>query len=128
MKSNYKLAIALVAGAALGAAAVQGLHAQAKPPAFAVAMVDITNKDGFLKEFAAKAQKALRDNGGKAMVRGDKLVTLYGGAPKGRIVIWRFDSLDQAVAAYNSAAYKEAKAIGDKYASFQIFAVEGLAE
>lgn len=62
------------------------------------------------------------------MVRGDKITTLHGAPPKGRIVIWRFDSLDQAVAAYNSAAYKEAKAFGDKYASFQIFAVEGFAQ
>ena len=32
MKSNYKVAIALVAGAAIGAAAIQGLHAQSFPP------------------------------------------------------------------------------------------------
>ena len=29
MKTNYKVAIALVAGAAIGGAAIQGLHAQA---------------------------------------------------------------------------------------------------
>ncbi len=34
MKTNYKIAIALVAGAAVGGAAVQGLHAQAKPPVY----------------------------------------------------------------------------------------------
>jgi len=31
MHSNYGLAIALVAGAAIGGAAIQTLHAQAKP-------------------------------------------------------------------------------------------------
>ena len=35
MQTNYKVAIALVAGAAIGAA-IQGLHAQAKPPAYLV--------------------------------------------------------------------------------------------
>jgi hypothetical protein len=37
MKSNYKVAVAMLAGIALGAFVVQGLHAQAKPPIFVVA-------------------------------------------------------------------------------------------
>ena len=37
MKSNYKVAVAMLAGVALGAFLVQGLHAQAKPPIFVVA-------------------------------------------------------------------------------------------
>ena len=36
MSSNYKLVFGVVLGAALGAAAVQGLHAQAKPKAYSV--------------------------------------------------------------------------------------------
>jgi hypothetical protein len=36
MKTNYELAIALVAGTAIGGAAIQGLHAQAKPPAYVI--------------------------------------------------------------------------------------------
>ena len=31
MNSKYKLALSVLAGAAIGAAAVHGLHAQAKP-------------------------------------------------------------------------------------------------
>src|SRR5262249_23551129 len=34
MKTNYKIAIALVAGAAIGGTATQGLHAQSKPPVY----------------------------------------------------------------------------------------------
>ena len=59
MNSNYKLAAALVAGAAIGGAAIQGLHAQAKPPAFVVAEINVSNQDGFVKEFAPLAAKAL---------------------------------------------------------------------
>jgi hypothetical protein len=33
MNTKFKIAMAVVTGAALGAAAVQGLHAQAKPKA-----------------------------------------------------------------------------------------------
>jgi cell division GTPase FtsZ len=48
MKSNYKLAITLVAGIAIGGAAVQGLHAQAKPPGLVVVDIsDITDAEGF---------------------------------------------------------------------------------
>jgi hypothetical protein len=36
MNTNSKIVLAVVAGIALGAAAVQGLHAQAKPKAFFV--------------------------------------------------------------------------------------------
>jgi hypothetical protein len=36
MNTKFKFALAVVAGAALGAAAVQGLHAQAKPKAYSV--------------------------------------------------------------------------------------------
>jgi hypothetical protein len=36
MKSNYKVAIALIAGVAIGGAAIQGLHAQATPKAYII--------------------------------------------------------------------------------------------
>jgi uncharacterized protein (DUF1330 family) len=39
-----------------------------------------------------------------------------------------FESLEKAQAAFNSAAYKEAKAVGDKYATFRVYAVEGIAQ
>ena len=36
MNSWYKFALSMLAGVALGAAAVQGLHAQAKPKAYLI--------------------------------------------------------------------------------------------
>jgi hypothetical protein len=36
MKTCYTVVLSLLAGAAVGAAAVQGLHAQAKPKAYQV--------------------------------------------------------------------------------------------
>jgi uncharacterized protein (DUF1330 family) len=128
MKTQYVAALAVAVGFGLGAAMVQGLHAQAKLPAFTIAEIDVSDMDGFQKEFAPKAQKAIADNGGKALARGGKIVALYGAPPKNRVAINRFDGLDQALAAYNSAAYKEAKAIGDKYATIRVIAVEGLAQ
>jgi uncharacterized protein (DUF1330 family) len=127
MNSNYKIALALMAGAIVGGAVVQGLRAKAKPPAYVVGEVDVTNQDAFLKEYVPLAVKALGKSGSgyKAIVVGGKTAVIEGEPPK-RIVINSFDSLDQAVAAYSSAAYKEAGKIGNKYGTFRIYAVEGL--
>jgi uncharacterized protein (DUF1330 family) len=128
MKSNYKVPIALVAGAAIGAAAIQGLHAQATPPGYVVSEVDVTNQEAFVKEYTPLAVKATGQGAGfKALARGGKVVAIEGTPPKSRIIISAFASLDAAVAAYNSPAYKEARAVGSKYGTFRIYAVEGLA-
>jgi uncharacterized protein (DUF1330 family) len=126
MKTNYKVAIALVAGAAIGGAAVQGIHAQTKPIAFSVSEIDVTNPEAFAKEFVPLARKALSENGAgyKIVAAGGKTASIEGAAPKGRIVINSFENLDAAIAAFNSPAYKEARKIGDKYATWRIYATE----
>jgi uncharacterized protein (DUF1330 family) len=58
-------------------------------------------------------------------VLGGKTVAIEGSAPKTRVVINVFDDLDAAVQAYNSPDFKAAKIIGDKYATFRTYAVEG---
>ena len=126
MKTRYTIALSVLAGAALGAAAIQGLHAQAKPPAYVVAEIELSNPEAFLKDFAPLAQKALATGSGyKAIARGNKTVSIEGAAPKSRIVINHFDNMDEALKAYNSEAYKDARKIGDKYATFRIYATEG---
>jgi uncharacterized protein (DUF1330 family) len=126
MKTNYKLAVALVAGAAIGGAVIQGLHAQAKPIAYVVAEIDVTNLEAFTKEYVPLATKALSDGGsGYKRVAGVKAVSIEGAPPKSRVVINSFENMDKAIAAFNSPAYKEARKIGDKYASsFRIIAIE----
>jgi len=127
MKTYYAVALSMFAGAALGAGAIQGLHAQAKPPGYVIALIDVTNQDGFVKEFAPLATKALGagDPGYKALVRGGKTVAIDGDLPTSRIVVNVFSDMDNAVAAYASPDYKAARVVGDKYAKFRIFAVEG---
>ncbi len=127
MKTQYTVALSLLVGVAVGAAAIQGLHAQAKPPAYVVAEIELSNPEAFVKEFAPLAQKALATGAGyKAMARGNKTVSIEGAAPKSRIVINHFDNMDEALKAYNSQAYKDARKIGDKYAKFRIYATEGV--
>jgi uncharacterized protein (DUF1330 family) len=127
MKTHYTVAVAALAGIAIGAVAVQGLHAQAKPPAYAVVEIDVTNQDAFLKEYSPIAGNALTAAGGKFLARGGKNVAIDGEPPKARTVIIAFESLEKAQAAFASAAYRDGRKIGDKYAKFRVWVVEGLA-
>ena len=48
MKTRYTVALAMLVGVGVGGAAIQGLHAQAKPPAIVVIDIsDITDPEGF---------------------------------------------------------------------------------
>jgi uncharacterized protein (DUF1330 family) len=126
MKTHYTVAVSLLAGLAVGAAAMQALHAQAKPPAYVVAEIDVINSAPYDKEYVPPAAKAITDGGGKYIVRGGETTSFYGDPPKSRIAIMLFESMDKAKAAFDSPAFRAAKAIGDKYAKFRVYAVEGL--
>jgi uncharacterized protein (DUF1330 family) len=131
MKRPMALGLALLTGAALGAAAVQGLHAQAKPAAYVIYENGPANLDAYLKEFVPLAQKSVRDYGGKFLrgsgaLQGAKSLSIAGEPPK-NIILFQFDSLDKAQAWANSPAWKDVVPIGQKYtSSFRVFAVEGL--
>ncbi|HZQ12712.1 MAG TPA: DUF1330 domain-containing protein [Pseudolabrys sp.] len=127
MKTHYIVALAAAAGIAIGAAAVETLHAQAKPPGFLVAEIDVSNVEAYNKEFLPLASKALDAGGAKFLVRGGKHTAIDGPAPPQRVVISQFESLEKAVATYQSPEYREARKIGDKYAKFRIWAAEGVA-
>ena len=125
MNSRYKVALAMTAGIAIGAAAIQGLHAQAKPTGYVVVEVAVTDKDGYAKEFIPPAAKAIEEGGGKYVVRGGKTVSFQGTPPASRVVVLQFESMDKAQAWWDSPGRKNSQTIGDKYATFRIFAVEG---
>jgi len=128
MKPRYTVGLYILAGVAVGAAAVQALHAQSKPLAYVVAEIDVINAEPYDKEYVPPAAKAITDGGGKYLVRGGKTAAIYGEPPKPRIAVMVFESMDKAQAAFNSSAYKEAKKLGDKYAKFRVYAVEGLSQ
>lgn len=126
MMPRVKVGLAMLVGFGLGAGAVQGLHAQAKPPAYVISEIDVTNADAYAKEYVPLANKALAESGQKRLASGGKTITLAGAPPASRIVLSVFESLEKAQAAYGSPAYLEARAIGDKYGKLRIFAVEGI--
>jgi uncharacterized protein (DUF1330 family) len=126
MKTNYKVAIALIAGAAIGGAAIQGLHAQAKPPVYVVGENTVTNVDAYTKEFVPLARASIKNAGGTAVGASQKATSLEGAPPTARITINVFDSLEKAQAWRTGAEYTAARKIGDKYATFRAYVVEGI--
>ena len=62
----------------------------------------------------------------KFVVRGGKTISFEGAPPAPRVVVIQFESLEKLQALYESAPYKQAVAIGDKYATQRIFGVEGV--
>src|SRR5262249_39246365 len=116
MKTKYTVGLSILAGVVVGAAVVEALHAQATPPAYVIAELDVANVEAFDKEYVPPAAKAVIDGGGKYLVRGGETAAFFGEPPKRRNLIMVFDSMDKAKAAFNSPAYREAKKIGDKYA------------
>jgi uncharacterized protein (DUF1330 family) len=125
MQTRYMLAIAVVAGAAVGGSVIQGLHAQATPPVYAVVdITSITDPEGF-KALATKAGPATAAFGGKFIARTDK-ITASDGTPPKRFVIIAFDNLDKAKAWDASDAQKEVTAIRQKNSTSRQFFVEGM--
>src|ERR1700757_1255466 len=123
---HITVGLAIMASAALGATVVQTLHAQARPPAYNIVEITIKDQDGYNKEYLPLVAKAITDAGGKFIVRGGKTISYEGAAPAPRVVVVQFENLDKLQALYNSAPYKDAIAVGDKYSTQRIFGVEGI--
>ncbi len=126
MRTQYTAALAVVAGFGLGAVAVESLHAQAKPPIYYIAEIEVTNLDAYRKEYAPKAQALIKKHGGRFLAAGEKVTAIEGQPPKTRVALQVWDSMEKIQAWRNSAELKELRKTGDKYAKFRAFTVEGL--
>jgi uncharacterized protein (DUF1330 family) len=129
MKINYKMAMTLLGGIALGAAAIQGLHAQAKPPAIVVVDIsDITDAEGF-KTVGGRSNEAgmavFKEFGGRYLARTQNITALDGTPPK-RFIVIAFPSVENAQTWNSSAAQKEVNAIRAKTTKSRSFIVEGM--
>ena len=126
MRTGYTVALSMFAGAVFGAAAVQGLHAQGKGPVYQISEIDVTDAQGYIKDYAPRGKVVIQDHGGRFVALGGKTTTVEGEPPKGRVAIIAWDSMEKLQGYLDSAAFKEIKPIRDKYAKVRTFAVEGL--
>jgi uncharacterized protein (DUF1330 family) len=125
MQQRIALGLTLLVGVAIGATAIEGLHAQAKPPTYVVIpILKITDAEAF-KPVLEKGPAAAKASGGTFIIRTDKTTPLDGTPPQ-RLVVIKFDSVEQAQAWHNSALQKEVDAIRAKTTQSLSFIVEGM--
>jgi uncharacterized protein (DUF1330 family) len=106
MTINSKLAFAAILGIAMGAAAVEGLHAQAKPKAYVVSELEVIDASA-QRGFAPRVEAAQTAAGGRNLrTAGGKVVAIVGQAPK-LVAVSEWDSLEAAEAFYKSKAWKD---------------------
>jgi uncharacterized protein (DUF1330 family) len=104
MKTRFTIAASMLAGAALGGAAIQALHAQAKPPVYMIAINEVSNQEGYAKEYVSPAQKSVKDHGGEYVAAGPG-TQVAGNLPHGPVVILRWDSMEALQAWHNSPRF-----------------------
>src|SRR5712671_2981838 len=106
MDSKFKVVLAVVAGAAFGAAAVQGLHAQVKPKAYSISeleVLDAAAQIAFVPVIAAAQQAA----GGRNLRTWGQVVASEASAAPKRVAITEWDSLEKAQAFYKSKDWND---------------------
>jgi uncharacterized protein (DUF1330 family) len=104
---------------------MHGLHAQAKPPVYMIAINEVRDAEGYAKEYVPPAQKSVKDHGGEYVAAGPG-TRIVGSLPQGPVVILRWKSMEALQGWHNSPEFQAALKIGEKYAKYNIITVDGV--
>jgi uncharacterized protein (DUF1330 family) len=129
MNQGITLGLTLLAGVAIGTAAIKGLNAQTRPPTYVVIdITEMTDPEGFKAIPASPAASAARlaALGGRYLIRTETTTALDGAPPK-RFVLLAFDSKEKAQAYNDAPDIKEITAIRAKTTKSRSFIVDGFA-
>ena len=130
MNARCKIGILMLICTAAGALGGRALHGEARPPAYLIGEIDVTNPDGYAKEYLSKAREIIKAHGGKlvaaagAAASGPQVVAVDGIPPK-RVVIYMYPSMEALLAWRNDPDYVKVRAVGERYATYHTFAIEG---
>ena len=115
MRSKFGNAMVMLAGAALGALAVEGLHAQgAKLKAYVISENEILDASA-QAAYLPTARKLIEEAHGHALrTAAGRVVQIEGGAPPKSAALTEWDSIDDAVAFYKSKAWTDLTPQRDK--------------
>ena len=128
MSARYKVGLAICACVTL--LCVTELHGQTPKPAYLIGEIDVRDPAGYAKEYLPKAREIIKAHGGRlvaaagAAATGGQVVAVDGEAPK-RVVIYVYPSMQALLAWRNDPAYVQVRRVGEKYAKYRTFAVEG---
>ena len=126
MKTNYKVALAALAGISIGIAGARAGQTEAKtPPGYVIPEVEVHDLPT-IQKYGAKVPETLAPFNSHYVIRSDKIQGLEGEPPKGAIVMIAFDSVEKARAWYDSPAYAAIRPLRQSEAKSRIFIVEGL--
>src|SRR5262245_62104947 len=90
------IALTCVAAGALGS---EALHGQPRPPAYLIGQIDVSDPEGFAKEYLPKAREIIKSHGGQLVAAagaagsGSQVVAIDGAAPR-RVVIYKYPSIE----------------------------------
>ena len=103
MKTKYTVALSVLAGVAIGAIAMQGLHAQGtKLKAWSVGEIEPVSGATVSTAYLMEVREAITKAHGRALrTANGRVVAIEGTPPKGAAIV-EWESVDDAVAFYKS--------------------------
>jgi uncharacterized protein (DUF1330 family) len=130
MNARCRMGLIVLTCTAMGAFGSEVLHGQTKRPAYLIGQIDVTDPEAYAREYLSKAREIIKAHGGKLVAAagaaaGSQVVAVDGNPPK-RVVIYMYPSMEALQAWRNDPAYVQVRAIGEKYATYHTFAVEGV--
>jgi hypothetical protein len=82
MRTYHAIILSMLCGAGIGAAGVEGLRAQAKPPIYMIGNNEVSDPDGYMKEYLPLARASLKAHGAVYIAAG-KGTAMTGSRQKG---------------------------------------------
>jgi uncharacterized protein (DUF1330 family) len=131
IEMKWKIAVAVASAIAVSACGAVIVKAQTTAPAYLpayfVGLVNVKDEEGYTKEFLPKVQPLIKEAGGEYVAGGfNKAHPINGQPPPNRVVIIRFEGGLAAIGEWYEKQKSIEKEVGEKYATFQSFAVEGV--
>src|SRR3954451_14407872 len=117
--------LAILTGSVIGA--LVPARAQPARRAYYVAEFELKDPEG-IRPYSAGVSATLAPFGGRFIVRGGRIAALEGPPPGSRTVIIEFPSMEQALAWYNSDAYRNLRPVRQRSGISRTYIVEGLAD
>jgi uncharacterized protein (DUF1330 family) len=114
MHTKFRFALAVAVGAALGAAATQGLHAQAKLKAYSVGELEILDAAAEASAITPARRTIEGMHGRPLFTSNGRVVQIEGAAAPKTVALVEWDSLDDAIAFYKSKAWADLAPQRDK--------------
>jgi uncharacterized protein (DUF1330 family) len=131
MRAKFRIGLVMLTCIASGVFAGEELHGQAAAPAYLIGQIDVSDPDGYAREYLSKAREIIKAHGGRliaaggAAASGSQVTAVDGEAPK-RVVIYMYPSMEALLAWRNDPAYVAVRRVGEKYAKYHTFAVQGV--